>query len=515
MKKVNPISVLEESFNFLKDYIDSEITPASGKISGEFIKTLNTESAALLAICKELNTNNEFVQLLNSRLADAGNAKVHFRTEQFFLSDLIDLCEKSESGDSEVSKFVLAYYYDVLRNHHFADETSAASFSQLVSTPEFDETVKRIIQQNRLNTTGRQAVISTLSQLKNPRLADLENFRQKFINQAKLTVPADYFIQAQSEAKKQENTDNPPNPSITLPPADDTLEKTLAELNSLIGMENVKKDVRDLINLLEIQKKRDVGGLKNVDIALHSVFMGPPGTGKTTVARLLGRIFKHLGYLPVGQLYETDREGLIAGYVGQTAIKTDKVIDESVGGVLFIDEAYSLANKFSGNDFGSEAVNTIIKRMEDQRDDLAVVVAGYTTPMQEFINTNPGVRSRFGRYFHFEHFTKEELLQIFEKFCAGYDFALSEPAKEKLQDIFTAMEPLKTESFGNARIVRNLFEKTVQNQANRLIFWTAPAEEYLRIIFPEDLPSQEEAILLLGPPEQTGDEESSDATAQE
>ena len=227
---------------------------------------------------------------------------------------------------------------------------------------------------------------------------------------------------------------------------------------------------------------------------MHTVFLGPPGTGKTTVARLLGRIFKHLGYLTKGQLYETDREGLVAGYVGQTAIKTDKVLAESNGGVVFIDEAYSLTQNAFGNDFGSEAVNTIIKRMEDNRDDLAVVVAGYTEPMQVFIESNPGLRSRFNRYFYFEHLATEQLLQIFENFCKTSDFQLANEARNKVLDTFALMEEHKTDSFGNARVVRNLFEKTVQKQANRLIYWSAPKDEQLRMLYEEDIPEPNETL---------------------
>ncbi len=268
----------------------------------------------------------------------------------------------------------------------------------------------------------------------------------------------------------------------------DSLEKVLAELNELIGLENVKKDVSELINLLEIQKKRTSEGLKNTEITLHTVFLGPPGTGKTSVARLLSRIFKHLGFLSKGQLIETDREGMIAGFVGQTALKVDKVVEESLGGVLFIDEAYALTQNSLGNDYGAEAVNTLIKRMEDHRDDLALVVAGYTEPMKIFVESNPGLRSRFNRFFEFNHFLTSELLQIFESIAKKSDFVITDDAKEKLNDTFELLYEKKDDSFGNARVVRNLFEKCVQNQANRIIKIKKLSKKTLKTLIEEDIP---------------------------
>jgi SpoVK/Ycf46/Vps4 family AAA+-type ATPase len=286
--------------------------------------------------------------------------------------------------------------------------------------------------------------------------------------------------------KKSENS------QVSFPPENDTLEKVLAELNEMVGLEKVKTDINELVNLLEIQKKRTKENLKNVDIALHTVFLGPPGTGKTSVARLLSRIFKHLGFLSKGQMYETDREGMVAGYVGQTATKVDAVVTESIGGVLFVDEAYALTQTTLGNDYGAEAVNTMLKRMEDHRNDLAVVVAGYTEPMKMFVESNPGLRSRFNRYFHFEHFKPEELFQIFETFCKKSDFILTEEAKEKLKDTFELLYAKKDEGFGNARVVRNIFEKCVQNQANRIVVLKEINAIILKTLTEQDIPEPKE-----------------------
>jgi SpoVK/Ycf46/Vps4 family AAA+-type ATPase len=183
---------------------------------------------------------------------------------------------------------------------------------------------------------------------------------------------------------------------------------------------------------------------------------------------------------------------MIAGFVGQTATKVDKVIQESLGGVLFIDEAYALTQNVMGNDYGSEAVNTLLKRMEDHREDLSVVVAGYTEPMKMFVESNPGLRSRFNRFFYFDHFTPEQLYQIFESFCKNADFIINEDAKEKLADTFELLVDKKDESFGNARVVRNLFEKCVQNQANRIIKLATISKKTLKTFTEEDIPEPKE-----------------------
>ena len=191
-------------------------------------------------------------------------------------------------------------------------------------------------------------------------------------------------------------------------------------------------------------------------------------------------------------MIETDREGLIAGFVGQTALKVDEVVKKSLGGVLFIDEAYALTSNPLGNDYGAEAVNTLIKRMEDHRDDLAIVVAGYTEPMKIFVESNPGLRSRFNRFFEFKHFTSSELLKIFESIAKKSDFTLSDDAKEKLTDTFDLLDIDKDESFGNARLVRNLFEKCIQNQANRIIKIKKLTKKTLKTLTEEDIPEPKE-----------------------
>lgn len=239
------------------------------------------------------------------------------------------------------------------------------------------------------------------------------------------------------------------------------------ELNSLIGLSSVKTEIETLTNFIKIQQERQAKGLKTSQPSYHCVFTGNPGTGKTTVARIVAEIYKELGILKKGHLVETDRSGLVAGYVGQTAVKTNKIIDTALDGVLFIDEAYSLISN-SENDYGKEAIATLLKRMEDNRDRLVVILAGYSSEMQSFIDSNPGLQSRFNRYIEFPDYSDEELYQIFELNLKQFDYALAEDVKNSLQDFFKQTVVNKDKNFGNARFVRNLFEKTIEKQANRL-----------------------------------------------
>ena len=246
----------------------------------------------------------------------------------------------------------------------------------------------------------------------------------------------------------------------------ENIEDIKKELDQLIGLDGIKREVKNLINMVSIHKLREKEGLKTVDMSLHMVFSGNPGTGKTTIARIMARIYRSLGILSKGQLVEVDRSGLVAGYVGQTAIKTGKVIESAKGGVLFIDEAYSLSSK-SENDFGSEAIETLLKAMEDNREDLIVVVAGYDGLMDEFIHSNPGLESRFNRYLHFDDYTLDEMIGIFKLQLRKGEYTLGEGAEEALRSY---IEEANTSSvtFGNARGVRNIFEKVLTEQANRL-----------------------------------------------
>lgn len=257
-------------------------------------------------------------------------------------------------------------------------------------------------------------------------------------------------------------------------------------LDDLIGLNRVKEEIATLVNYIKMKQMRDEMSLKTPDVSYHCVFLGNPGTGKTTVARIIADIYRELGILKRGHLVETDRSGLVAEYVGQTAVKTNQMIDKALDGVLFIDEAYTLANE-SKEDFGHEAIATLLKRMEDDRDRLVVILAGYTNEMEDFINSNPGLRSRFNRYIHFEDYSAEELFKIFLLNAEKNEYTLADDVKEFLLKKLEEVVAKKPKDFGNARYIRNLFEKTVEAQANRLASEPKISKELLVEIKKEDI----------------------------
>ena len=234
---------------------------------------------------------------------------------------------------------------------------------------------------------------------------------QSFINNQDASFSSSELVSNTTKQKPDLSMDTP------------SFDSLMAELNGLVGLNDIKSDVEDLVGLVKMQKLRESKGLKTVPVSLHLVFTGNPGTGKTTVARILAEIYKEIGVLKSGQLIEVDRSGLVAGYVGQTAIKTQEKINEAIGGVLFIDEAYTLAKE--GNDYGQEAIDTILKAMEDRRNDFVVIVAGYSEPMHNFINSNPGLKSRFNKYFYFADYSGPELIEIFDRMCKKFDYKLT------------------------------------------------------------------------------------------
>lgn len=268
-------------------------------------------------------------------------------------------------------------------------------------------------------------------------------------------------------------------------PEKENIEDLKKELDSYIGLEEVKKEVKNLINMATVYKLRRDNNLPTADVSLHMVFSGNPGTGKTMIARFMARVYHSLGILSKGQLVEVDRSGLVAGYIGQTAIKTAKVLEGAIGGVLFIDEAYTLTAK-TENDFGFEAVDTILKSMEDNRDDLVVIVAGYIDLMEDFIDSNPGLRSRFNKYINFDDYSPEEMIGIFSLQCEKSCYVPDEDAKAALKEYFTAVSEAAGE-FGNARGVRNTFERILTEQANRIAGMTDISRDDLMKITKADV----------------------------
>ncbi|MCM1272412.1 MAG: AAA family ATPase [Clostridium sp.] len=272
-----------------------------------------------------------------------------------------------------------------------------------------------------------------------------------------------------------------------LPEEELKLEDLLEELNQLTGLDEVKKEIKSLINLLKVKKLREERGMKLPAMSLHMVFSGNPGTGKTTVARLLAKIYKCLGVARTGQLVEVDRSGLVEGYVGQTATKTKAVVETALGGILFIDEAYTLTAGKDGKDFGQEAVDTLLKLMEDNRDDLIVIVAGYTKLMEEFVESNPGLKSRFNKYVFFEDYTGGQLFDIFMSMCSKQDYIPNDAGKKYVKEYLEARAASHDENFANAREVRNYIERAIARQASRVVEIEDISDKQLRTLIKSDL----------------------------
>ena len=316
------------------------------------------------------------------------------------------------------------------------------------------------------------------------------------------------FLPGKDKSNDPEPTEKPPavKQSAKADAAPVTLDAAIAELDALIGLESVKAEVKKLASFAKITQERKKAGMKVAPMSYHMVFTGNPGTGKTTVARIMAKIFRALGVLEKGHLVETDRSGLVAGYVGQTAKTTNAKIDEAIGGVLFIDEAYALTEG-GEKDYGGEAIATLLKRMEDDRDRLIVIVAGYTDEMKKFIDSNPGLKSRFNRYIEFPDYSAQELAEMFRRTAKKNQYSLAPDIDTNLVSALKALTRKRDRQFGNGRFVRNLFEKSVERQAVRLASAKNPSPEDLAVLTAADVdlspppeekpPTVEEALAQL------------------
>ena len=499
-KKDKGSSKFSEFIEKLKEIVDEKADLDQDLVIDlEYVNLLKHEGESIRKVLDDLEHDAVFNDALNAIISTNNNA-VEYHAAHVLLQDVIKVYNLTIAGQKEIplkAQFVLAYFFEVLQQNDFTKSLSLARINQLVASDKFKENVQKIAQASFFNLPKDFAeellMPSILSRIDHRDFKTIGSFLYRI---ASLITKADETV---SEAEKEvlKTISNKAfKPKVKTQstvkaqeiPADDTLEKVMAELKELVGLRDIKIAVEELTNFLKIQKIREKEGLKTKQNALHSVFMGPPGTGKTTIARLIGRIYKHLGYLQKGHLVETDRAGLVAGYVGQTAMKVDEVVQSALDGVLFIDEAYSLAQQDNQRDFGNEAIEALLKRMEDNRENLVVIVAGYPDEMKDFIQSNPGLQSRFNRYYSFDHYQPLELMDIFKMYATKADFVLSEDASDKMLEIFERLYEKRNKSFGNARVARNLFEKIIERQASRIVQIPKLTKEILMTIEEADIP---------------------------
>lgn len=389
---------------------------------------------------------------------------------------------------SQLSWLILFRYYEYCLKLYYSNIWNN-EYDNTAITTDVENYVKDCVCRNTVSSWNDRSIVSlTYYLLQMNALCDEFRFARKIVEQyvkeEEQGKPRTHIKEVKTYCKEiSPIKDN--NILSNTEDANENSASAIKELESLIGLSSVKSDVEELVSLVKLNVMRKTKGLPEIPVSLHLVFTGNPGTGKTTVARILAKIYKEIGILSKGQLVEVDRSGLVAGYVGQTAIKTQEKIQEAIGGILFIDEAYTLVK--DGNDFGQEAIDTLLKAMEDKRENLVVIVAGYPELMKKFISSNPGLRSRFNKYIHFDDYSINELVAIFDRIIGKYHYTITDEAKRMVMDKIALKVSEKDASFANAREIRNMFEHIVSAQALRVAKMNNPSEEDITQITEEDI----------------------------
>ncbi|WMJ87917.1 AAA family ATPase [Anaerocolumna sp. MB42-C2] len=407
------------------------------------------------------------------------------------LTILLTMSYLNDSKNTKLTSFILGYYHQVsafLKGNDklnyiideryvfrkiSCEELEYSNALQITSNGDFEKYKdKYILNWDKAKINVRKThdeTVDSVTEKEDSQKPDESVFKHNDFPEA-VALETDSHIVTETESKNRQK-----------------LEEYLEELYSLIGLDSVKTEINSLINLIKVRKLREEYNMPTMDMSYHMVYTGNPGTGKTTVARLVAKIYKELGILSEGNLVETDRSGLVAGYVGQTALKVKEVVERALGGVLFIDEAYSLAGSIGTSDFGAEAIDTLVKMMEDHRDNLVVIVAGYRDEMQTFLKANTGLISRFNKFIDFEDYTNDELILILESMAGKAGLVIEEDALIEVKNKLNTMDEKNRVQFGNARGIRNVFEKIVVNQANRLVTYDRPTKEQLSEVLPKDI----------------------------
>ena len=453
---------------------------------------------------KTLHTN--YQNALNSFMRDLPDKSlVDFASIDAFVRSCAEIIWAKGNADVEDCRAVLSEIYTLAATRRFYDSSEVSRTLEFYKTHNADPSVPeffvKLVRYDVLNKTCYSRALAEIFQVLFIQFAVIDECmeyaeaEQITVLYEKLTyhcnlnnVPARQTKEIDPYSLVNGGAEGAPEASETGPVqigSEGKDPESMKELDELVGLENVKTEIRSIVNFAKIQRIRKRRGLKVFPISYHLVFIGNPGTGKTTVARIVAKVYKELGLLSKGHLTEVDRSGLVAGYVGQTAIKTQEVISKAMGGILFIDEAYMLSSE--RDVFGQEAIDTLLKAMEDHRDDLIVIVAGYESLMKTFIESNPGLKSRFNRFIHFDDYTPDELYAIFTGLCSKNQYILSEDAETLVKEYFRLVYEARTESFGNGRAVRNCFEKMITNQANRMAQYKEASLEEIQTIEKEDL----------------------------